>query len=196
VFEPMRRRLPVTSLAAAATFAAVLFPVVLSCVTVPPPDVAATPLHPPIIEHDAVLPPEGETLSTWPKTLWIPIELFDSDESFEYAVFVDYTTATTAPDIGPVLVRPPPPEIDGGIYLLEVETPGVPLDGLCHKLEVVVAHSFSTVSVHSPDSVGGDSVWWWYGPDGCPTVWQQDGAFPADAPYEGVQLVPDSGGTE
>jgi hypothetical protein len=191
----MRRRLPVTTLATAAAFAAVLFEAALSCVTIPPPDLATTPPHPPIIDHAGVLPPEGTTLSTWPTTLWIPVELFDADESFEYAVFVDYDpTATTPPDTPPVLVRPAPTEIDGGIFLLDVETPNAPLDGLCHKLEVVVAHSFSPA--YTPDSVGGDSAWWWYGPNGCPTVWQQDGAFPADAPYTGVQLVPDSGGTD
>jgi hypothetical protein len=174
---------------------AVVCAAVQSCITVPPPDLATSPEHPPIIDDDGAVPVEGTTLGAWPATLSIPIELFDADASFEYEVFVDYDPMTTvAPDVGPILVRIPPNLVDGGIYLLEVETPAAPLDGLCHKLEVVVAHAF--VSVHTPDSVGGDSIGWWVGPNGCPTSWQQDGAFPADAPYDGIQLVPDSGGSE
>ena len=195
----MRCDFSLSGLAVVAASAAVLFAAVQACITVPPPDLATPPLHPPVIDHAGVIPLQDATLSTWPTPqtpLLIPIELFDPDESFEYAVFIDYDpSTTTAADVGPVLVRPPPPVMDGGTYLLEVVTlPSAPLDGLCHKLEVDVARSFA--SVHVPDSLGGDSVWWWYGPNGCPPSWQEDGALPADAPYDGIQLIPDSGGTE
>ena len=186
---------PMSSLerVAAAGCVATVVAAFYACVTVPPPDVATTSAHPPVIDHSAVVPPEATTLTAWPATVAIPIELFDPDEPFEYEVFVDYEpTVTSGPDLGPIAVQAPPDALDGGVLLLEVVTPGNPLDGLCHKLEVDVAHSFS--SVHTPDSVGGDSVWWWYGPHGCPSTWQQDGAFPVDAPYDGVVLVPESGG--
>jgi hypothetical protein len=195
MFAPMRRRYVSYGLAAATANAALVFFAAQSCITVPPPDLAASPLHAPIIDHDGAVPVEGTTLGTWPTTLSIPIELFDADATFEYEVFVDYEpTATVAPDVGPVREWVPPTLVDGGIFLLEVTPPSAPLDGLCHKLEVDVANSF--VSPHTPDSLGGDSIWWWYGPNGCPASWQQDGAFPADAPYDGIQLAPDSGGTD
>jgi len=199
VYGAMRRQFPFTGLAIVATSAAVVFAPVQACITIPPPDLATPPPHPPVIDHAGVIPLQDTTLSTWPTPqtpLLIPIELFDPDESFEYAVFIDYDPSTTTQaDVGPVLVRPPPTVMDGGTYLLEIGTlPSAPLDGLCHRLEVDVARSFA--SVHTPDSVGGDSVWWWYGANGCPPSWPQDGTLPADAPYDGVQLIPDSGGTE
>jgi hypothetical protein len=197
MLRAMRGGSTFTWLASAMTSALLVFAAMESCVTLPPPDLGASTPHPPIIEHGGVLPLDDEPLTAWPSWLYIPVELLDPDESFEYAVFIDYQydpSVASAPDLGPVLVRPPPTLLNGGTYLLDFEPPPAPLDGLCHQLEVVVAHSFA--SVHTPDSIGGDSVSWSYGPNGCPTVWEQDGAFPADAPFDGLQLVPDSGGPD
>jgi hypothetical protein len=189
-------KVKITALAlAAAVSAAMGAAAVVACITAPPPTLPAIPPHRPTILHSSVVPPPDQILSVLPKEFVVPIELDDSTQPFLWSVFVDYDPLT-APQ--PVLDGTPfPPPADGGPTLVSFEL-HPPLDpAFCHRIDFVVANSFTTSFRRMPDGVGGDIVSWLYnaggGPNGCPVYDAglfQDGAFPPDAPADGLLVTP------
>jgi hypothetical protein len=179
------------------------------CVVAPPSEVPLLPLQRPTILYDAVDPPTDEILTQIPNEFWIPVELADPDESFQWDVFVDYqacadpSTCEPTPPIDIQTVQPTPGTLDGGVALVTVQGADfASLDPtMCHRIDFLVAHQFNALSPHTWDSVGGDIITWFYNPGGnpagCPLYDAgafQDGAFPpADAATDGLPVIPESG---
>jgi hypothetical protein len=113
----------------------------------------------------------------------------DTSQTFEFEVFLDYDpTQPTGPAPAESVV-PDPARLDGGVFL-ETFQKAAPDPSSCHVLEFIAAHSFDPQSPHTPDSLGGSSVIWFYQPNGtCPTYDAgADGAVPdadADGPSDG-----------
>ncbi|HLK37000.1 MAG TPA: hypothetical protein VKU41_09645 [Polyangiaceae bacterium] len=180
----------------AVTFAA-------ACVTTPPPDLPKVSQPPPTILHGSVVPPADLILSTWPAEFDVPLEIYDPSASFAWEAFVDYDpTSNTSPLTGQTVG--PPIAVDAGVYVQAFHL-GQPSDlGFCHRIEFDVARGFDTTSgsPHTPNSLGGDSIVWFYnaggGPNGCPVYdagdVQDGGGFPAsDGPVDGLAVVPGPG---
>jgi hypothetical protein len=171
---------------------------VVACITAPPPELPTIPARRPTILHASVVPPPDQILSVWPATgltFDVPVELEDSTQPFLWSVFVDYDPLTARQ---PILLSngPTPAPPDGGptivSFLLDAPDPA-----FCHRIDFVVANSFTTSFRRTPDGVGGDIVSWLYnaggGPNGCPVYDAgpvQDGAFPPDAPADGLPVTP------
>jgi hypothetical protein len=187
------RRVPGSTVHVVAGWLAVFAAAFLGagCLTTPPADLPATPMHRPTILHDAVSPPDDQLLVEWPPddTFVVPVQLDDPNEAFRYDVFVDYNGSSTAlPSY--VGAGQGQAGIDGGIVTVPIPLqPPPPVDS-CHRVQVLVVHDFAMANgaplFHTPDMVGGDSVVWFYTPsgglDGCATYDAgpfQDGASPA-----------------
>jgi len=173
----------------------------VACITAPPPDLPIVPLHRPTILHDNVTPPTDEVLTVWPQQWLVPVEVDDPSDTFWFDVFVD-PDVNPDPAFGPVQQQPSPTAMDGGLTVVRFGPLSQPDPSFCHRVKFEVAHSFSQTSPPIPDSIGGDSVVWFYNPGGglggCPEYDAgalQDGAFPpGDAPIDGLPVVPDAGG--
>jgi hypothetical protein len=138
-----------------------------ACVVAPPPGLAPLIQRPPRILHDSVVPPAGLPLTTWPSAFLVPVVVDDPSGQYDYRVFVDYPQWAD-----PLSPQPsPPPVVDGGAILSIAINPQESnrlIDlGACHQVKVVVARSFLQNNV-TPDSLGGDTVFWPYYPTGDP----------------------------
>jgi hypothetical protein len=131
----------------------------------------------------------------------VPVETGNPNDSFVFAALVDPdSNPNPTPAYGPFTISPATAN-DGGVTLVDFAISAQD-PGYCHEIRVIVAHAFSTISPPTPDSIGGDSVVWFYNPGGsaggCPEYDAgslQDGAFPTtDAPSDGLPIVPDTGG--
>jgi hypothetical protein len=177
----------------------------VACLTVAPPALPEQGPVRPTILHDAVVPTAGVPLAEWPvdNQFFVPVEVDAPDESFFYDVFIDYDPTTNSGNVIPPTPQPPSPATaDGGITVVSfmLDTPD---PRFCHTIEFLVAHSFNQKSAHTPDSLGGDIVTWFYtaggGPNGCPAYDAgafQSGAFPPDADTDfdgGAAPEPSSG---
>jgi hypothetical protein len=151
--------------------------------------------------HDAVFPNPQQILTELPPGGFrVPIVLEDQNESYCYAVLVDfdpYNNNTNAAVHDCTTANPA--AADGGVEV--VEFPLEPLDpSFCHTIEFIVAADFNKESPYTPTSIGGDLVTWLYNPSGgesCPVYdagGLGDAGFVVDAPLDGLPLVPESGG--
>jgi hypothetical protein len=174
-----------------------------ACVVAPPPELPELPEERPTILHESLVPPSDQILVELPGQFLVPVELVDSNQSFQWDVFVDYNPCVgascppTAPALYPTTVPAGPDTLDGGVVIVPFSLG--PLDpSLCHRIDFLVAHQFDPGSARTWDSVGGDIATWIYNPggqpNGCPIYDAgafQDGAFPpSDA---GLPIVPESG---
>jgi len=191
---------------ATATCVAIAMLVATACITAPPPELPQEVAHRPTILHESVVPPASLILPALPVEFEVPVVLEDPNESFQYAVFIDYgscadpSSCALAP--GVVTVRPTPGTLDGGVETVSFIPPPADFDSSrCHTIDFVVAHQFLQGQPHTPDSVGGDIVTWTYDPGGAipcaDLVYDagrfQDGAFPPDAAADALPAVPESG---
>jgi hypothetical protein len=191
-------------IAAGCACAAVAVSASTACITAPPPDLPAQAAHPPRIQTESVQPPPGQILTALPPSGFVvPVVLEDPNQSFEWEVFVDYDPIAAPNPIILQPVTPSPDTVDGGVALVDFGVAASQADSSrCHLIEFLVAHAFNPSTPHTWDSLGGDLVTWTYnpggGPAGCPVYDAgslQDGAFPpADAPSDGLPVVPESGG--
>jgi hypothetical protein len=134
-------------------------------------------------------------LVDWPSdgTFMVPVQIATPGEAFVYEVFEDYPAnqVPAVPRSAPSLAT------DGGVALVRfVLRPPPPDNGTCpHRIEFIVANGFA--GQHTPDSVGGDIVTWFYteggGPNGCPSYDAGTGAFP-DAASDVLPVPPEAGG--
>ena len=158
-----------------------------ACVIAPPPALPPLVQPPPRILHDSVVPPAGVPLPTWPDApngLLVPVVVEDPTGQYDYRVFVDYTQWPE-----PLSPLPPPPAVaDGGAILsiaINPQESNRVIDlGACHEIKVVVAHSFLQNNV-TPDSLGGDSVFWPYYPSGAPYTCTVEDAGAAASSLDG-----------
>jgi hypothetical protein len=184
--------------------ALVVVVVLCSCVTAPPPDLPAVPVHRPTILHDSVVPRADVPITTWPadNMFTVPVEVDDPSQPFQWDLFIDYNPvgnngAPSAPTYFPETGHPS----DGGVSIVCFPLPPPTGTVTCpHRIELLVARSFNSSFPHLPDKIGGDSVTWTYvpggGPNGCPEYDAgalQDGAF-FDGSLDGLPVGPGSGG--
>jgi hypothetical protein len=174
----------------------------LACFTAPPPDLPAESASRPTILSSSAFPPGGALLTTLPPdgTFVVPVQV-GAGGSFQWDVYVDYDPVgpNPNPNYGNPRIAPSLPtsadETDGGVvpvsFLLS-ESDFQP--GICpHRIEFFVAHQFDPSSARTPQSYGGDSIAWSYEPAGCLDYDAGDGAFPQDAPQDGLPIAPESG---
>jgi hypothetical protein len=189
--------------AAACTCLGAAIASLASCLTAPPPDLPALPLHRPTILHDAVVPPSDQVLTELPVDGFVvPVVLEDPNEFFVWDVFVNYPDDGTSPVTPPgvTIVTPTPGTTDGGVVTVGFPSPGkdkIPDPSACNRIDFVVAHQFNSSSLHTPDSTGGDVVTWLYstgGPSACIATYDAgDGAFFEAAP-DGLPVAPQDAG--
>jgi hypothetical protein len=191
------RSRPLLMLGGAATCAVAGACALAACILAdPPPDLPKLAPHAPIILNDSVTPPLNRILLEWPQEFVVPVELLDRQSSFSWRVFVNYDPPFHT-EIGPfasVDAAGNPDLFDGGVTTVRFR-PLQPDPNACNRIEFVVARSFDPQSAHTPDSLGGSSVTWFYDEGGhCPQSafdGSADGAFP-DVGSD-VLIVPDSG---
>jgi hypothetical protein len=136
----------------------------VSCITTEPAPLEQIQ-HRPTILDDAVDPPVDQLLFDWPAEFTVPVELGDSSQALQVAVFVD--------DEGVAPVESQTFEGGNAIVTFQLAQPALPA---CHRIEFLVANGFASLidgaALTTPDGVGGDSVTWFYmpggGPFGCP----------------------------
>jgi hypothetical protein len=171
----------------------------VGCLTTPPSGLAPTLEPPPTVLHDALIPPDDQLLSQWPldNMFIIPVRLEGPNQHFAVDVFIDDDGSHRAL---PVWIGTGGGQsgIDGGVVLMPIALqPPPPTTAACHRIEVFVVDGFATSEAGAtlygqPDSIGGDSVVWFYTPtgglDGCET--QDSGP---DGP-SGAAAVEDDGG--
>jgi hypothetical protein len=175
-------------------------PVVACVLADPPASVPPTPLAPPEIDHELVVPPVTSILAAWPGEFDVPILVLDPSVTVEWEAFLDYDPLGNHGGQLPYVplgeVGPGQDVDDAGERMLVANIPAPPDLTTCHTLEIIVAFGFEN---HAPNSVGGDSVTWFYSPtgslDGCPIFDFEAGA--PDAGEDGsspVDASPDDGG--
>jgi hypothetical protein len=138
-----------------------------ACLTAPPPELPDS-RHRPTIFHDEVVPADVP-LVDWPAdgTFLANVDV-DPNTSFTWAAFLDYDPGNPAAD-SPFDSRvsvPAPP--GGGPAQVSFHHAAPVPDGLCHRVDLVVADLFgrggpiSPSYFYSPEGTGGDMVTWWY----------------------------------
>jgi hypothetical protein len=168
---------------------------IASCIIAPPQQVPDLPQQRPTILHGSVYPPEDEYLT--PMLLGgeflIPIQLIDPNQSFSTQVVIDQTPV---PGTSRQYTPTPATTLQGGIYNVEFTLPSQNIDlGMCHDILFLVADSFNAASpLSAGDSFGSDQANWFYVPPGSNGCYEYDAgdAAPADAPADGLLLIPDS----
>jgi hypothetical protein len=175
---------------------------VVACIAAPPPELPKLPAHRPTIVHGSVAPPPTQILTALPDEFLVPVELVDPSQTFHYNVFVDYDLFNNPQAVYQSPEQAADPNAANGIDLVtfSLSSTQSALDpSYCHVIEMVVANKFTSTSPHTPDSVGGDSVSWFYSPGGNPAGCPQydagslaDGAFP-DVQSDAL-VVPDGNG--
>jgi hypothetical protein len=150
-----------------------------ACLTTPPPDLPRLPVQGPTIDNASVRPQPG-LLVDWPvdNQFIVPVRVATPGESFVYEVVYDWPTNQV---LNPATNLTPQFAADGGVANVLLTLLPPPPDGVCpHQIDFVVANSFA--SEHTPDSVGGDLVFWTFTgggvPNGCPSFDAGTGAFP------------------
>jgi hypothetical protein len=141
---------------------------------VPPPPLSDQgPIRPTIV-YGGVSPEPGVPIQEWPDGGSFVLQVESQGQSFYYDAFVDFDpTANPAPVDLPTLIAPTSPDP----MTVPIRPIPQPDPRFCHTVEVLVAHQFNQTSAHTPDSVGGDIVTWFYNPGGggCPVI--DAGAF-------------------
>jgi len=182
---------------------------VAACITSPPPDLPELPLRGPRILEDGVRPVTDQYLTGLPADdkFVVPVEVTDTTRPIVGRVFVDFNPGPTnmPPTTNYVRQAIAFPTLDGGVTNLSFSLSPANLGDptACHIIEFIVAGSFDEMSgsSHTPtpgDNLGGDSVSWFYtpnGPNGCFAYDASDGsAVQGDSSQDGPPL-PDGTGT-
>jgi hypothetical protein len=164
------------------------------CLAAYPPDLPSAPAHrPTILPNES--PEVDVPLVQWPAQFTVYVEV-DPGQSFVWAPFLDYD-----PVVNPNPAVPPrtEPAQLGDQPVNVFFSLAMPLDGLCHRIDLLVADAFgqsgqfSPTYFHTPSpeaGVGGDIVTWWYtgglGLGDCSRFGGPlpEGGFPFDAPSD------------
>jgi hypothetical protein len=161
--------------------------------------------------HESVRPlADQPIIDNWPSDgiFIVPVQVDPPpNDQFQYDWFEDYNYVSALTPYGSVGAISVTGGADGGVVLVDFQpSPQPPNDDLpCHEIEFLVAHQFNMAPgptsdlnrrLHTPDSLGGDSVTWLYAPGGLASCTSYDagldGAFPpADAGLDGLPIVPE-----
>lgn len=144
----------------------------------PTADLPRLPQTRPTIVRGSVVPTPNAVLGSWPSTFIVPVELVDPTVTFEWAAFVDFNARSNE---GLLLADQSTFEAANQTSrqrTLEIPIPAPPDTDRCHVVEVVVALQLETLdnptTAHTPLPPGGDSITWFYSPNGdlagCPTL--------------------------
>jgi hypothetical protein len=179
---------------------------IAACITAPPPDLPILPARGPRILEDGVQPPTNAYLTELPADgqFLVPVEVNDPTQEIVGRVFVDFypgsdnmRSATAADQM--ITAQP---ALDGGPTIMSFmlsATADLGDPTACHLIQFFVADSFSGRSGHTPgDSLGADSVSWFYtpnGPNGCFGYDAGDGAAAEDGAGDSLPLTPDGVGS-
>jgi hypothetical protein len=172
------------------------------CLAAYPPDLPEVPAHRPTILPDES-PEIDVPMVEWPSLFIANVEI-DPGQSFVWGPFLDYDPiANPNPAISPVTV---PPQLGDQPVNVSFSL-AMPPDGLCHRIDLLVADAFgrsgpfSLNYFHTPSpeaGVGGDIVTWWYtgglGLGDCSSLFGgslPEGGFPFDAPTDSPPPVPE-----
>jgi hypothetical protein len=139
--------------------------IAIGCLTAPPPALQEANHRPTILPNET--PPVDVPLVFWPADdLFIVYVDVDPGASFEWAAFEDYnpSVASSIPFYkGSGAALP-----GGGPVAVSFILGQPPNDGLCHRIDLVVADMFGPGApdpsfFHTPTGdYGGDVVTWWY----------------------------------
>jgi hypothetical protein len=176
------------------------------CLTAYPPDLPVVQHRPTILPDE--VPEVDVPMVMWPQ-LFVAYVDVDPGQVFSWAAFLDYDPGNPTYPFYRKDSMPAPP--GGGPATVSFSQP-MPPDGLCHRIDLVVADAFndqsgelSPTSYRSPapsdaggDVLGGDVATWWYtgglvfgncSPFGGALP---DGGFPfPDAPSDSPPPVPE-----
>jgi hypothetical protein len=177
-----------------------------ACVVAPTTQAPNPPVRRPTIVHTAVDPHADMPLREWPPTgFTVGVLLGDPSDSFVWQVAVDGILTYQGAPNGPIQATPS--QFVNGLMNINV-----PLDAVtssidltqCHGIEMLVGHKYATVTATNSvdplafDSIGGDSVWWYYvgaaGPGACGTYYGDAGASGVDASIDILPVPPVEGG--
>jgi hypothetical protein len=138
--------------------------IAVGCLTAPPPALQEVNHRPTILPDE--MPPVDVPLVDWPADdRFIAYVDVDPGASFVWAAFFDYD-----PTSGGVFQTAPGSALPGGgpvpVTFIREQPPN---DGLCHRIDLVVADMFGPGApadptfFHTPTgSYGGDVATWWY----------------------------------
>lgn len=175
-----------------------------ACVVAPTSDAPVPPVRRPTIVHTRVDPPSDMLLTEWPTTgFTVEVLLGDPSDFFVWEMRVDGDVVYLGPPNGRPRQAAPSEFVNGLLPLVAPSDPGTFIDKTqCHTIEVLVGHDFAPVTQNSVindtifDSIGGDSVWWYYvgprGPGACGTYNGDAGA--TDASIDILPVPPVEGG--
>lgn len=139
--------------------------VAAGCLTAPPPTLQQVNHRPTILPNET--PPVDVPLVTWPLPPFIAYVDVDPGASFEWAAFMDFNPSDPT-DASHIIQRASQSAAPGGGPVQVSFTPVLsPNDGLCHRIDLVVADTFGLPTIpnyyHMPaGDYGGDVVTWWY----------------------------------
>jgi hypothetical protein len=128
-----------------------------ACLTVAPSELPAAPRHRPEILVGTAQPPANQILFTWPQDITVDVEVDAPLTSAEWVGLLDGNAV-----VGPTSVPGVP-----GIASIDFQL-SAPAPTECHTIEIRVAHQMSATAPYAPDSLGSDSLTWFYLPNGVP----------------------------
>jgi hypothetical protein len=129
-----------------------------ACLTVAPSELPGTPRHRPEILVGTAQPPADQILVTWPQDITVDVEI---DEPLTSAQWVALLDGNPVEQRGPQVVSGP------GTASIDFQLPP-PAPTSCHTVELRVAYQLSSSPPYTPDSLGSDSLTWFYLPSGVP----------------------------
>jgi hypothetical protein len=192
------RRALAATLAASAALGLIAVLVGSACITTAPPDLPALPLRGPRILDNSAQPVAYQTLSALPPDgqFVVSVEVSDPTKLITGRAFIDYYPGDGTMGItGSATTVTVPPALDGGLtqvaFTITPSALGDPTT--CHSITFFVDDAFSSTGTgHSAgNSLGGDSVTWFYapgGPGGCLTY--DAGIYPDSGQDTGMPVTP------
>lgn len=167
-----RNRLTRGPLVAAVLAAASIVASTACLIAEPPTDPPRLPQARPTIVRGSVVPSASGVLGRFPSKFLVPVELYDSNVTFEWSAWVDFNPVTGEGLDSTGVSEPQPSDPAGRVRTLEIQM-REPSNDRCHVIEVVVGLRLlgqQGAGAHAADSPGGDVVTWFYNPSGDPST--------------------------
>jgi hypothetical protein len=177
--------------------------IVSACIVAPPAVLAPSTPGRPTILHGSVTPPAYQPLTSWTSStsFVVPVQLADINQSFVWAVFVDWDgNVLSHPTLTPGPLVATPGQLDAGVDILEflVDPVSNNIDlSLCHSIAMLVGNENPQTQMgtayHAFVNGQYDSVGWTWNPPGCYSPSPDAGAPVADAAGDSLPIPPGQG---